>query len=437
MEITIRIPAELHANMLRDLQRPHAHAYERVGFLYTIHKKMLDGSMIILAQNYEPVPDNCYLMDSSVGARIDSTSIRHSMQNVLDNQKGCFHVHLHNHSGKTSPSSTDLFGIPGVVESMASADSKLFHGYLILSRDSAYASVLSDNEFLTSIKTVIVGYPMLFIHNDRKTGRAQNRFSRQSFLGDNAQFLLENVSVGIIGYGGGGSHIGQQFAHLGVRNVTVFDNDRVEDTNMNRLIGAWFNDVKKRLLKTKVAERIFKKILPNNNLICIPDKWQTRPELLQQCDIVVGCVDTYAERQQLEAECRRYLMPYIDIGMDINSNKGEPYMSGQIILSMPGMPCMFCTGYLTDEKLGLEAAKYGNTGGRPQVVWANGLLASSAVGIFIDIVTGWTGQANKQIYLAYDGNNSTLTEHERLEYAEKQCSHYMLKNTGPVKFATL
>jgi len=161
-----------------------------------------------------------------------------------------------------------------------------------------------------------------------------------------------------------------------VKNVVVFDNDKVEETNMNRLIGAWISDVKKRLLKTKVAERIFKKILPNNNLVCIPDKWQNHPDLLQLCDIVVGCVDTYSERQQLEAECRRYLIPYIDIGMDVNDSKCGYYMSGQVILSMPGMPCMFCTGYLTDEKLGREAARYGNTGGRPQVVWANGVLAS-------------------------------------------------------------
>ena len=47
-------------------------------------------------------------------------------------------------------------------------------------------------------------------------------------------------------------------------------------------------------------------------------KWQERPDLMDQCDVVFGCVDTFAGRRDLEAECRRYLIPYIDIGMDVH-----------------------------------------------------------------------------------------------------------------------
>ena len=65
-------------------------------------------------------------------------------------------------------------------------------------------------------------------------------------------------------------------------------------------------------------------------------------------------------------------------------------MSGQIILSAPGGPCMFCMHFLTDEKIGREVANYGAAGGRPQVVWANGVLASTAVGIADQHPDRWT-----------------------------------------------
>ena len=437
MKCIIKIPVALQIAMLEDLHRPHQHAFERIGFMYTRHKEMPDGSILILGQKYEPVADDNYIRDNSVGARINSVAIRHGMQQVLDNDSGCFHVHLHNHKGPTGPSSTDLVGIPGIVESMASADNNQFHGYLILSKDSAFSNVLHQGKFYPPIKTVIVGYPMNFIYPSGKFGQLEKRYARQSFLGTGSQFLLENVRVGVIGYGGGGSFIGQQLAHLGFKNVLVYDDDKVEETNLNRLIGAWYSDVKKKLQKIKIAQRVFKKLLPKNNLVCVAEKWQNKPELLQLCDIVLGGVDTYSERHQLEAECRRYLIPYIDIGMDVNSFQNGPYMSGQVVLTMPAMPCMFCTGYLSEDKLGKEAARYGDTGGRPQVVWANGVLASTAVGILIDVITGWTKQSNKLVYLSYDGNMSTVTEHERVAFAESTCKHYTLDNIGLVKFKTL
>jgi molybdopterin-synthase adenylyltransferase len=98
-------------------------------------------------------------------------------------------------------------------------------------------------------------------------------------------------------------------------------------------------------------------------------RWQDRPDLLRGCDIVLGCVDSFAERRELEATCRRYLIPYVDIGMDVHQVDDEPpRMAGQVILSMPGAPCMFCLGFGNEERLAQEARKYGATGPRPQVV---------------------------------------------------------------------
>ena len=69
---------------------------------------------------------------------------------------------------------------------------------------------------------------------------------------------------------------------------------------------------------------------------------------------------------------------------------------------------MNCIGFLTPEKLGREANHYGDVGGRPQVVWANGVLASTAVGLAIDLLTNWTKSKQGQIWLVYIGNDGTI-----------------------------
>ncbi|MFC5410858.1 HesA/MoeB/ThiF family protein [Larkinella bovis] len=437
--ICLRIPQALHQKMLGDLRRTHSFAYERVGFLHTTSKIIANGTVLIIATDYVPVEDDHYIEDKYVGAKISSGAIRAAMQRSLEKKGGCFHVHLHDHCGKPYPSRTDKSSLPGVVESFANIAPFQANGILILSKDSFYASVkiAGEKKYLHPKSISIVGKPMLMSFSVEKKLESKV-YDRQSFLGESSQFLFENIKVGIIGYGGGGSHLGQQLAHLGVKNIIIFDDDIVEDTNLNRLVGAWFSDIKKATLKTSVAKRIIRKVIPTANIIAVNCRWQNQPELLQICDVVLGGVDTYSERQQLEAECRRYLISYIDIGMDVHQIDEEPpSISGQVILSVPGSPCMSCFGFLTDRKLALEAAKYGKVGGRPQVVWPNGVLASTAVGMFVNLVTNWAQEKDFPSYLAYNGNLGTVEEHIRLKYTDKVCLHFPLDQVGPPVFVKL
>lgn len=434
--IKLRIPKQIYQEMLQDLRRPHEYAFERIGFLLTKSKKLAEDLSLIVAIKYIAIDDLNYIDDKSVGARINSSAIRAGMQAMLEHEAGCFHVHLHDHSGRPSPSFTDMDGIPQIVESFGNIKPGESNGFLILSEDSCYAEVKLPGikKYVTPQQISIIGYPIKSIFNKSNDKLGSEVFVRQSFLGKDSEFSFKNITVGIIGYGGGGSHVGQQLAHIGIKNIVVFDDDKIEYSNLNRLIGAWFSDIKKSIYKVAIAKRAIKSILPTAKVNGVVSRWQDNPEWLQRCDIVVGCVDSFLERQQLEAECRRYLIPLIDIGMDIHSSGEHSSMAGQIILSMPGSICMTCMGFLTDEKLAKEATKYGNVGGRPQVVWPNGVLASTAVGIVVDLITGWTKREDKVVYQSYDGNEGTISEHIRLRFADKECSHYLLSETGAPVF---
>jgi tRNA A37 threonylcarbamoyladenosine dehydratase len=182
------------------------------------------------------------------------------------------------------------------------------------------------------------------------------RYQRQSFLGEASQAIIERAMIGFVGLGGGGSHIVQQNAHIGFKRYTLYDPQTAEDTNLNRLVGATLRDVGRE--KLHIARRMIKGLQPDAKVLCNLCRWQTEPEALMACDIVFGCVDSFQDRDELETFCRRHLILYIDIGMDIHQVGDEPpRMAGQVILSAPGCACMRCLGFITPEKLAKEAQK--------------------------------------------------------------------------------
>ena len=252
--------------------------------------------------------------------------------------------------------------------------------------------------------------------------------SRQSFLGPDSDGLLASTRVGIVGLGGGGSHIAQQLAHIGIGHFVLIDPDRIESSNLNRLVGGTARDAKNKALKTNIISRRIKAVNPAAEINVIPTLWQENDaaHYLRDCEAIFGCVDSFAARRDLEAAARRYIVPYIDIGMDVHRlSEHEFSISGQVVMSMPGQPCLKCLGLLTDDLINTEAQNYGTAGGKPQVVWPNGILASLAVGIFMQLLTPWHSAHQPVTYLEYDGNSSEVKTSSRLSFQlQKKCMHF-------------
>lgn len=437
-KVTIRVSEEMCQEIREDLGREHLFAFERVGYAIGKSKELNDNEVLIIINDYVRVEDQDYIEDSSVGARINSDAIRMAMQIAMDNDCSIFHIHEHFGNGTPEFGSTDMDELPGIVDAMINANSSRIHGLLLLSEDgiNAFVKMKPSKGLAVLNKVVRVGYPMSF--NKAWYFDAEfdvNRYGRQSFLGEWSQHILSKITVGVIGLGGGGSHIVQQLAHLGVRNFVLFDNDVIEDSNLNRLISGTIEDVELEQKKTEISIRQIKKLQPNATIVAKDSIWQKYPNIIESCDVVFGAVDTFLNRRDIELECRRYLIPYIDIGMDVRTvDPDPPRLFGQIILSMPGNPCMSCIGYLTEDLLSKEAEKYGDAGSQPQVVWSNGVLASNSVGIFVDMITGWSKQSNRLFYQEYDGNNIALIKSYRLNYLKNKCEHFPSSQAGPVKW---
>jgi hypothetical protein len=262
-----------------------------------------------------------------------------------------------------------------------------------------------------------------------------NWLDRQSFLGEDSDETLTGITVGIVGLGGGGSHVVLQLAHVGAGGFVLLDDDHITETNLNRLVGGTREDVARGARKFDIAERVIRAVNPDARVAGAAAPWQESLDLLLGCDVVFGCIDNVRGKDDLEAHCRRLMIPYIDQGMDVHGLADGFLIAGQVVLSVPGSPCLRCLGVVTEEALDEEGRNYGAAGGKPQVVWPNGVLASTAVGLFMQLVTPWHRSARAGACLEYDGNAGTVRpsdRHRRL--SGRPCPHRLPAELGDPAF---
>lgn len=444
MQTKLKIPRSLFDAALSDLHRKHPFALERVGFFST-RCSITRDTLLVHCVEYDSVPDNHYVRDDSVGVRIGSDAITAAMSRCVSRGVGQVHVHSHGGAGLPDPSPDDYRELPPLACSFRDVDTKQAQGWAILSNDNAmpFINFPGTPDDAVFMPVSVIGYPTTiaeqptpsggFIRSllKRAIGQRANRYARQSFLGPDSDRVLSHANIGIIGLGGGGSHVVQQLAHVGVANFVLCDHDRITETNLNRTVGATGVDVLRRRYKTDIANRAVSRLIPTARIVNHRDHWETATEKLLQCDLIVGCLDTFAGRRDLEAFCRRQFIPYIDVGMDVHEIGDRYEIIGQVILSMPGRPCMQCMGFLNEQVLAEEARRYGAAGGRPQVVWSNGVLCSAAVGIVIDLLTGWSKNGRDCIYLNFKGSDLSLRDDPRISHIQtRNCPHYPLIQAG-------
>jgi len=254
--------------------------------------------------------------------------------------------------------------------------------------------------------------------------------SRLSFLGSAGLTRLSEAEVVVIGAGGGGSHIVQQLSHLAVGTITVIDPDVLEPSNVNRVVGTTYADVGqfKAALLAQRFDRLGARLIPLIESCTSIDGIAA----LQHADLSFGAVDSFATRNDIEAICRSSLTPYIDIGLNIELDDDGEVVSagGQIAASLPTGQCLRCMGIVTDERLAQDRLGYAIAAAPDQqVVSMNGVLASEAVNIALDLLTGYSRRRDASTYISYDALLHSLRPHPLFD-ASRTCDHFLIENAG-------
>lgn len=258
----------------------------------------------------------------------------------------------------------------------------------------------------------------------------RERFDRNIRLfGAVGQEKIETTHVAVAGVGGLGSHITQQLAYLGVRRMTVVDPDRVEISNLNRLVGATPEDAELRRLKVDVARRSVLAIRPDAvvETVAQPVGSAEAGDSLASADVLFGCLDDDAPRLALTEMSSRRAIPYIDSASDAGEEDGFLWYGGRIVVSYRGRRCLSCSGELdqralavasmTPEQRAADQAIYGVDrsllgAGGPSVVSVNGVVASLAVTEFLALATGLREPIGR---LTYYGHRGIITAPEEVD----------------------
>jgi molybdopterin/thiamine biosynthesis adenylyltransferase len=383
------------------------------------------GDHVLLVREWLPVPERAKVRRGRYGlewtAAFSAEVLAHA------DRAGAAAVLIHAHPGSRAPgpssddSKTARSLMPGFSRVLG-----LPCGAIVLGDGAASGTFWRDGRSVGAhVRIRVVGQPTEVLLPTpvspprTEPKRRHDRTTRA--LGPRAEQRIASASVGVVGLCGGGSHVCQQLAHLGVGRIVAVDDDVVDEVNLGRMVGSTPRDVR-RTLKTRVMARLITTIDPAIRVEQVPSRFPAPETLaaLKTVDVVVACVDSFLVREQINEFCRRQHLPLIDIGLGIETVDGQLRSAyGQVTLALPSGACLRCSPLLADAVLekerrerppGYDRNPYAQ--GDPQVVSMNGALASEAVNLALDLITGYASGKRSTNWWLYDGRAGTMTRTE-------------------------
>ena len=258
------------------------------------------------------------------------------------------------------------------------------------------------------------------------------------------QALLHCTKVGVIGVGGVGSWLVANLAHLGVGHIVIADPERIEDTNLSRVLGAtrfdartlltdrggWLRRIGQRFATHKVAisRRVARRANPNVILDCLASDIvnDTTARRFCDCDYIFLAADSHQARCVFNAIVHQFLIPGVQVGTRIKRDKATEELDAVYVNIRPVTPdfgCLSCAGLIDPVRLQLEAMSEEERARQDYIdgEQAASVVTLNSVGVGLavnDFLLAWTGLLPK---------NSARQRHH-LRYWPRE---HKLHNTTP------
>lgn len=156
---------------------------------------------------------------------------------------------------------------------------------------------------------------------------------------------IRDYTVAVVGVGGVGSVTAEMLTRCGIGKLILFDYDKVELANMNRL---FFRPEHSGMSKVEAAERTLKEINPdvefevfNYNITTVENFDHFMSKITnggiggKPVDLVLSCVDNYEARMAVNTACNELGQNWIESGVSENA------VSGHIQFILPGETACF------------------------------------------------------------------------------------------------
>lgn len=368
----------------------------------------------ILVSEGAVVPDSAYQLRTAEAAKLGAEFVSEVVRQARWNNCGVVFAHSHPDEGEQPGfSQADDEGEAALDEYLRLRLPDRVHIALVVAKLGMTARRLATHQALR-IEERGPQVRFAFAVEDDGASAYSQIFDRQvRAFGVAGQTILNRLRVGIVGLGGTGSIIALELAYLGVRNFLLIDPQPLDTTNRNRVVGSNPGDVGKT--KVEIAKR---QILEINPAAVVETDDSEKGvldaaccEKLRTVDFIFACTDSHAPRAIVCKLCYQYLIPGIDVGVDISATNGAiKAITGRTQMMAPGLACLLCSGSINPEAIRRElmspeqkaADPYFTGDGEPQpaVITLNGTMCSLAVTMFLAAVVGIPMKAR---YQRYDG----------------------------------
>lgn len=234
---------------------------------------------------------------------------------------------------------------------------------------------------------------------DQQAGLDTTTARLETLLGTSAAKRLVNCRVGIVGCGGTGSPAAHVLARAGVGNFVLVDPQNFAPSNLERLHGSGWRDVKLDPPPSKVV--IVQRLISEINSETAVHGFQGNVldesvfDALLECDIVISCTDTNYSRAALADFAGHYLLPVLDVGVTMRAKEGA--LATQLIEICrfnPRLPCAHCLGKIDYPALSYELMSDPERQERKEA-------AKQAQAKGLDGSQYWSGEPHAEITVGY------------------------------------
>ncbi|MCU0464102.1 MAG: ThiF family adenylyltransferase [Anaerolineae bacterium] len=443
----------LHAHLFQDDNKQSAFAFAAPA----------EGNerLKLLIQHLIPVQPEDYLTQCDGCLHLKPERVERIAQYALDHRYSLIEINIHKpEPGTLESSSIDLKATGSYFIGFAHKPPHPFHHIkLVFSPDSADGIIYESDSGVTRPidRVTVLGHPIRRYDVKPKGKYPQGdtdylaRYNRQvQAFGERGQAQVKATRVGIVGLGGVGSAVTQQLALLGVREFVLVDGDILEESNLNRFVGANWDDASRHRKKAEVIQDFLETLDPtymNITVHATPFPTPSSVDALKICDVLFGCTDTHGSRLLLNNFAVQYMLPYIDIGVGINTNPDGTLAEagGQYRVVMPDGYCLECVRAInpvlaaddlrsTDQQALRQAHGYIPTENisAPSVAFLNNTLVSLAVGEFLNLLTAFRSPQRLVYYFLNDHSTRTIHAHRRTDCVVCGGDHLAMGDLEPV-----
>jgi molybdopterin/thiamine biosynthesis adenylyltransferase len=254
--------------------------------------------------------------------------------------------------------------------------------------------------------------------------------------------IMHDQNISIIGVGGLGSIVAEHLIHMGFHEINLIDPDVLEVSNLNRVVGAYYEDAQQKRYKVDVVKRHLTSINPKATVLaCRKDVHDREVEaVLALSDWMIVATDNHSSRLRVQELSIQYFVPLVSVGVNITVKDSKiEDMSGEVITARVGdYLCLNCLHRINPTKVASEMhpdqairealVKKGYVTGmdvkEPAVKTLNTYLATMAVDTLINQYT----DARSHVPILVYENNGSMSMYEDSESVQMRNKHCFMCN---------